>query len=459
MKKLKKIIIILIICDISILAMLIFTLNKLKEENDVNEKNNNTEAKSIEQVFDEANKIEKIDTKSDYFSVKKCIDKYSTCSNYLYYAQLEDTIPENEKNNIESNKKQLLNLVPDFVIQKLNLQESNVYNEIGLPNKYIRIEDIYVSKQTINKEANKETTDINAYFVNGVFIDKNNLNKEEFNIIFIIDRVNGTFYILPQKYIEQENITFEEGSNLRLYEDEAIENNKFNKVDISTETDQQMSEEYINRFRLNLTYDPEYIYNSFDEEYRNKRFGTYENFVRYINDNKVELNKIKLNSYLTNYNNDENYVEYVCKDQYENLYIFKQTSPMDFTLRIDTYTIETEKFKETYESADDVQKVQMNIDKFFQMINRHDYRTSYECLAQSYKNNYFKTETEFADFVKNNMFSRNKVTYKNYEQRGKDLYVFNIELTDLIGENTEIKKVTIVMQLNENLDFNMSFSM
>ena len=37
----------------------------------------------------------------------------------------------------------------------------------------------------------------------------------------------------------------------------------------------------------------------------------------------------------------------------------------------------------------------MNIDKFFQMINRQDYDAAYNCLAQSYRNNYFTTEEEF----------------------------------------------------------------
>ena len=101
----------------------------------------------------------------------------------------------------------------------------------------------------------------------------------------------------------------------------------------------------------------------------------------------------------------------------------------------------------------------MNIDKFFQMINRHDYKTSYECLTNSYKNNYFKTEEEFANFARNNFFSYNKVAFKDCKQKGEKLYVFNIELTDLTGESEDKKEVTIVMQLNEELNFEMSFSM
>ena len=101
----------------------------------------------------------------------------------------------------------------------------------------------------------------------------------------------------------------------------------------------------------------------------------------------------------------------------------------------------------------------MNIDKFFQMINRKDYKTSYKCLADSYKNNYFKTETDFANFVKSNFYEYNKMTFKKAEQKGNRLYSFEVELTDLTGNNSETKKVNVIMQLNDNYDFVMSFSM
>ena len=101
----------------------------------------------------------------------------------------------------------------------------------------------------------------------------------------------------------------------------------------------------------------------------------------------------------------------------------------------------------------------MNIDKFFQMINRQDYKTAYSCIAQSYKNNYFKTEEEFITYAKNNFYTYNDVTYKNYEQKGSYLYTFNINLSDLTKENSEEKEIKIIMQLNDDLNFEMSFGM
>ena len=148
-----------------------------------------------------------------------------------------------------------------------------------------------------------------------------------------------------------------------------------------------------------------------------------------------------------------------CKRIWNNYYIIKEKAIMNYTMEFDTYTILTEKFKETYDKSGDEYKCQMNVDKFFQMINRKDYKTSYKCLADSYKNNYFKTENDFANFVKSNFYKYNKITFKKSEQKGNRLYSFEIELTDITGKNTETKKVNVIMQLKDNYDFVMSFSM
>ena len=51
------------------------------------------------------------------------------------------------------------------------------------------------------------------------------------------------------------------------------------------------------------------------------------------------------------------------------------------------------------------------------------------------------------------------MTFKKGEQKGNRLYSFEVELTDLTGKNIETKKVNVIMQLNDNYDFVMSFSM
>ena len=273
-----------------------------------------------------------------------------------------------------------------------------------------------------------------------------------------MDTRNDTYLIIPQKYIEQKNIKIGQDDELTLYEKDSIEANEYNKYEETFETEEEMSKEYLNRFRTNLTNDPQYIYNKFDKEYESKRFGSYENFTNYINKNKENLSKIKLTSYLVNRSEDNTEVEYVCKDQYENLYIFEQTSPLNFTLKLDTYTITTDKFKETYEKAENYKKVQMNIDKFIQMINRHDYTNSYKCISEGFKNNYFNTQDKFENYIKNTFFNYNKFEFNNIEKKGNNLYTCNFSITDLTGQNTETRKITIIMQLKDNLNFEMSFA-
>ena len=74
---------------------------------------------------------------------------------------------------------------------------------------------------------------------------------------------------------------------------------------------------------------------------------------------------------------------------------------MNFTVKFDNYTIPTEKFTTTYKDVTDEQKIQMDVNKFVQMINRQDYRTSYALIDDGFKSNYFKTNNEFEEFIKN----------------------------------------------------------
>lgn len=458
-KNIKNIIIILIFIILIIVAMIISIAMSEKRKLNKENENRSEEQQEVQKMIadNESNIIKNISNEAEYFNVKNCIDNYKATSDYIYYSKQYESLPEREKENVEQKKMQLLGIIPEFVKQKLNLEASNVDDLIGLPDKEMRIDNVNISTQKV-KATNGDIDNIyvKAYIASGVFIDRDTLKKEKFNIIVILDTNNDTFLIVPQKYIEQENIDIKEGSDLEIYDKGIIEKNEYNNYSETMETEEAMSKEYFNRLRQNILNDPAYIYSKLDDEYKKKRFETYENFTSYIQEDKENLRKIKLKSYLVNHN--ENNTEYVCKDQYENLYTFEQKSPLNFTLKLDTYTITTEKFKETYNNAENYKKVQMNIEKFFKMINMQDYKTAYNCLAQSYKNNYFKTEDEFVKYVKNNFFTYNKITYKEYEQKGNNLYKFNVIISNLAEESTDKKDIQIIMQLNEDLDFEMSFS-
>ena len=130
---------------------------------------------------------------------------------------------------------------------------------------------------------------------------------------------------------------------------------------------------------------------------------------------------------------------------------------MNYEVLLDNYTITTNKFKETYSEANNEKKVQMNVDKFIQMINRHDYKTSYNCISSGFKKNYLDTQEKFEEYMKNVFFEYNKFEFRNIEQKGSNLYTVTLNITDLTEESSEARNVTIIMQLNDDLDFEMSF--
>lgn len=451
MNSIKKYIIGLIVSIIIILIILLILYNK-SDSNDIDENNITTG-----QIFAKENKLKKIESKYDYLNVKTALERYSYYLTNLYYASTKNN--EEEYEDIESCQKNILGMIPDFVKEKLQIDENNIFQKIGWKEDYyVRIEEMLVSKQTISEEAYNEDTNIEAYIVKGVLINKNNYNKSTFNIVILFDKINNTFYVIPQEYIINQNINFSENNNLLLYDKEKIEKNEYNYLYMydNEDIDKQICQDYLNLFKHNLMYDTEYVYNLFSEEYKKQRFGNYNNFINYIENEKNEINKVRLKEYQINYNS--NNTEYVCKDQFGNLYIFEQTTPMEFTLKLDTYTIPTTKFKETYGNADEEKKVQMNVDKFIQMINRHDYKTSYNCISQGFKNNYFNTQEQFENYVKNTFFTYNKFNFKNITESGNNLYICVLDIEDATGKISEVRTINIIMKLNDNLDFEMSFS-
>ena len=284
-KNIRKIIIILVIIILIIITMIIsIMLSTMKNQNKENEEEKEEQQSLQKMVADnESNTIKKISTEAEYFNVQKCINNYKSCSSYIYYSQKYDSLPENEKQNVEQKKIQLVNIVPQIIKEKLNLNTDNVYEQIGLPDKEMRIDRVYVSTQKVKStDGDIDNIYVKAYITSGVFIDRDSLKKERFNIIVLIDTKNDTFLIVPQKYIEQENINIKEGSNLSIYENGLIENNEYNKYTETMETEEAMSKEYFNRLRQSLLNDPAYIYSKLDDEYKKKRFESYENFTSYI---------------------------------------------------------------------------------------------------------------------------------------------------------------------------------
>lgn len=447
MAKIKKIIIFLSIIAIFIISLIMILLsNSNKKSSEI--ETGNKETKEENNINRE---IQLVLDNSEFYTVENCIKKYEAYLNLNYEEQVTElnmpSLAATYKiTNQEEKEEAILNLLDKEYCDDNNVNKNNISKNIEETTN----EEIIVSANKMNKLIS-ESKNVAIYAVYA--IKENNKNKQEQYYVVKIDNSNGCFAITPldnTKYKSLEEINIKNTT-------ESIEKNTRNKLIKSDINDSQVANKYFKEFKTALLNNADEAYNMLNEEYRNSRFENLDTFKKYISDNLKDMQQLQVLQY--NKVSYEDYTEYAVQDAHNNIIIFDEKSPNQYDVKLDTYTIPTEKFKETYDKSDDEYRCQMNIDKFFQMINRKDNKTSYKCLADSYKNNYFKTEADFANFVKSNFYEYNKMTFKKGEQKGNRLYSFEVELTDLTGKNTETKKVNVIMQLNDNYDFVMSFSM
>lgn len=437
MKYIKYIIISLLIIIILIISI-ILGMSKKQQNIDTEDSYDNGA-----DVVDINTDIKKVDNVSLYYTVKNCLDSFYKVINMEIVENNEEDYVEGGEisystlmgvNNDEEKNKIIFDKLDNGFIKNNTITQSNAYQKLAstVGNSYY-INDMYIM----------DGENIKNFYV---YAENQNNNKLLFNVI--LDVSNMTYSIKLLQYADY--------TQLSKDDDVSIDKNSNNIFEYSKPTEEQMSKNYFNNFKNLMINNYQYAYNKFDDEYSNKRFGGISEFQEYINKNKNELYNLTLNKYLVNTTNE--YTEYICQDQYGRNYIFKATNVMDYTVQLDTYTIPTEKFKTEYDKAESEKKVQMNIDKFIQMVNRHDYKTSYNCIADGFKNNYFDTQDKFENYIKNAFFEYNNFEFENIEQKGNNLYTCTVTLTDLTGNSNDTKKITIIMQLNDNYDFKMSFS-
>lgn len=431
MKNVKKVLLILIIISIilvfAICIIEIFLKNEIKNKENLNNK--------TEEILQENYTI----NRDEYNAINIAVTNYIQALNinntsYDFFKQ------ENNQNIEKQIYKQILNLLSENYKQENKITDENLKDYISIENEQLLFVPLKIKKIMLD---NPKT-----YVAEGIIENFKYESKGIKTYIIYIDDVNRTFSVEPTVK------KFDEITNVKKVNN--IEKSSNNQYSNKINNNKTIIQDYMILYKRLILSEPELAYELFDNEYRDKRFGSIEVFKEYINNNREEIKQIELKQYLGE--EHENYTEYVAKDKNDNLYIFEEKDILDYTIKLDTYTIPTTKFIETYNNSDDLYKSQMNIDKFFQMINRKDYIASYDCLAESFKENYFKTEKEFENFVKNNFFEYNKIIFESGEQKGERLYAFEITLEDITQKNIEKKKIEVIMQINEGLDFVMSFN-
>lgn len=458
MKKSQRIILLLIlIFGIIILSLVYLLYGNKQSEYDANkntnfsytENNNIIENEYSDEINDEINdelepnistitydkKLEYVKDRTNYYTVSKL---------YNDYIQLLSNKEYQKINNILSNQYK----------NKYNINSNNIYYNLSLPSL---TNNTQYYKTTITEML---TTHINAntllYIIKGNYrIVNMDDNVHSIELMIEMDIINKTYIIYPEQYMKDNKYDVLKNGDIVNYVSEEIKENDNNKFYYLTKTDREMANEYFNNFVELMIYYKNEAYQKLNSDYAKSRFGSKEAFIKYIENNKSNIALMKINRYRV-YSSD-NYTDYICTDQYNNYYIFRQQNGvMNYTVFLDTYTIEIEAFKKAYENATGESKIVTQVEKIAEMINRKDYNALYNKLNLTFKQNNFNSVSKLQDYIENNMYEMNEIKV-NSINLNDDYYICECTLSNLRATD-QSKSMNMIIKLVDYSNFEISFS-
>lgn len=439
---LKKIIIIMIVV-ICVLSMVYFLIIKKLDQN-VNDFANNTptDTTPIELQKD----IQEVKTRDMYYVMKDITKRYfeyiKEYNEDSYYSKIEGTV-----NYTEEDKKAQYEILYKFLDSQYLKDNKILENDIkNIILKYKNADDFRINKMYYN-----DIDDNNTMIYADIELLKENKKLSDRVVIARLDRKNGLFGIIP---VDVENNQILE-NRIKTATSE-IEKNVYNQYQFKHIDDIQMIEDILVNYKNAVLYNREEGYNLLDKDYREKRFGNYNTFSKYVENNIKEISSLSFTQYLVNDKNGNK--EYVCKDKYENLYIFDEKSVMNYTVKLDTYTLDNEKFNEKYNSSNAQYKVMMNVDKVRQMMNARDYRTMFNYLDEKFRTTYFENNVDkFEEYMKKHFSSHYNFEFGDYS-KDSGISIQEVTIRDMNEKNSGDISERFYMQLKDGTDFVMSFN-
>ena len=428
-----------IICMIIILIVLIIiTIIGIKEllQKDNTMENNQIKRYSlpVEETEEESailvdNNIKKASIRSEFYIIKSCIKEL-----YTY-----------------SNVQKLYNILDKEYIQYKGITLQNVESKI--PEIYknatnsirVYVNDMY----TIQKD-----TRLKIFIVDGVVYDNNN-HRQNFSTIVNIDMLNKTYSVLLSDYISEKIGKIDE--NLKIsYEFHNIEKNDYNTFKYLAIDDETYIKDLYEDYKFNMQYNIQKIYNQLDTEYRKIRFSNTESFKKFVQLNKDIIENLQIVKYSKTLKNGV--TQYMCLDKNGRYMYINEKSPTEYTYILDNHTIDTEDFKQKYDLEDSRGKAKMNSDKIFDAIKTFNYEYIYNKLDENFKRNNYSNLEKLENYFKTYFYTNNIIEYNSYEQNS-NLHIYKATIKDKDNEKNKEHNITIIIQLQENRNFVMSFSM
>lgn len=452
--KIKKIIIIIVIIIMITIALLVI-FNLLKNNGYIPSEGEIIDEEEVGTPPIDSQEKHKIDSASTFFSIEDAIQKYlnsisinvneitSTPIRGSNMRSAATIYAENNGITDEQSKKQsIYNFLSKRYIQSNNITVDNVLEKIPSNEKV----DFKALDMLRVLDYEKE-----QYAVYGIETNLNDDSEKEVYFVVDVDKYtdDGLFAITPivtSEYKKLEDIPLN-------IDDISIEKNNNNVFSYSTITDKELTLKYFSYYKSLMLNDPEKAYEMLDEEYKNKRFGNLETFKNYVDNNREDIESYVIKEYGINKLLDG--TEYICQDQYDHAYTFKETSIMKFSAKLDNYTIESEETKQKYKEAKEQKKVAMNIDKWISMLNNKDYKAAYGVLDETFRNQYFESVDDFEQYMKDIFPAYMGVELMEYSKES-GLNIQKVILYGYTGDKSWSKPETIIMQLSDE-GFKMSF--
>lgn len=418
MEYLKKIILIVIIIII-IVTIVLIVINEL----DKKEKLENFENTFTMEI---ANTINYVDNRNEFYAVKSCITKY-----LLYVSQQDNEI----------------------VYSMLDINYINAYN-ITKQNAISNIDEFmepvfYMDKLYVIQD----TAELYTYFAYGKVVDKQNSKTSNLNLIVRLNKENDLFSIIPYKYVEDNNLNIQIGNMIELPTNE-IKNNIYNKFSFKNITEEDMIVYYLNEIKDTMLYDIERSYNKLDNNYKQNKFVSIDEYRSYLSKNLTNIYSSKVQKYDVKKYKD--YTQYICIDQNERYYIINETHIGEYSVILDTFTVDLPEYTEKYNKAKPGEKVALCIDKFIKNINAENYTLAYSMLSQDFKNNYFKTLSSFENYAKQNFLGKDQIEFIELKNEA-EVYIYKVTLSSKNNENKLEKSFNV--KLGEGTNFEISFNM
>lgn len=448
MKKKKQIIINLIICVIIIIAILLVLLVKIAKKSKIKDEEILERKDQIVSDNVEDKALIRTNNAKLYYTVDECL------KSYISMMKIKDVSV-------------IMSYLNEYYIKNKNINDKNIFDIVQ------RYDDDSTYRTVEMYEISK--SEVMVYYV------MSRINSNNIYFIVRLDVNNKTFDIEPiTKEVYEQCIS--DKDNIGDKEANLIAKKEYNHFVYKELNDELIAKLYFADYIKVMLTDTEEAYNLLETEYKNKRFANIDNFKLFIKNNNNRFNyayKIETSDssnyknyydyykFLQNYGDFglkeylvtkySDYTRYICVDGFNNYFTFYVTNPGIYTVRVDSHTIDTDEFIEKYNSASEKVKVGMNIEKILESINSKDYKYVYDKLDKTFKKNNYSTLNIFENKMKQEFYDTNKVEYMKFTKEG-NIYIYNLGVKNGENENAKEKKLTIIMKLKENTDFEMSFN-